>query len=207
MTVHFQSLDDSFKKCDVNFGKEEKRSIKVLPPDFSFSKYGIEVRFVNEDDAKFILDLRTHPKLSKYIHKTSPDMEFQIQWIRNYKKREKEGVEYYFLFKKNNESVGVIRITDIHNDKASLGSWLCIPDTEPEVSVATLIIARDILFETLSVERDIFNVDRGNKHVARLHKQMGAYEVNENERGFQYVLERREYLKNRDIICNILNLI
>ena len=61
--------------------------------DFPMKRYGISVRLVEEDDAEFILKLRTNRKLSRYLHKTDADIEKQIQWIRNYKKRE---LELYF---------------------------------------------------------------------------------------------------------------
>ena len=75
--------------------------------DFPMKRYGISVRLVEEDDAEFILKLRTNRKLSRYLHKTDADIEKQIQWIRNYKKRELEGTEYYFLFYNDLQKIGV----------------------------------------------------------------------------------------------------
>jgi hypothetical protein len=43
---------------------------KKLPSNYSDKKYGLNVRFVNEDDAEFILELRTNPNLNKYINPT-----------------------------------------------------------------------------------------------------------------------------------------
>ena len=180
--------------------------MKYLQESFEFHKFDIDVRLVNEGDAQFIVDLRTNPSLSKFIHETSTDVSAQVEWIRNYKQREKAKEEYYFFFSKNQIPAGVIRITDIHPEYASMGSWLCSPNNDPETSVATLLIARDILFEVLDIEKDVFNVDRGNKHVARLHKQMGARVVAENERGYQYELTKNDYIKNRNNIYSILNL-
>ena len=65
------------------------------------NKYGIDVRFVEESDAEFILSLRTDPKLSRYLHATDNDVEKQRQWIRKYKEREAHGKEYYFMYIKN----------------------------------------------------------------------------------------------------------
>ena len=72
--------------------------MKKLPSDFTLESYDIHTRLVNEDDAEFIIDLRTDKDLSRYIHDTSPDLDNQIQWIREYKKREAEGKEYYFIY-------------------------------------------------------------------------------------------------------------
>ena len=75
--------------------------MKKLPENFQIEKYGLSVRLVNEDDAELIIKLRTDPVLGKYIHATSPDIEQQRAWIRAYKKRESEGLEYYFIFYKD----------------------------------------------------------------------------------------------------------
>ena len=73
---------------------------KKLPKGFTLDKYGLHVRLVNEDDAAFIVKLRTDERLGQFIHATSPDVEQQKAWIRKYKEREAEGLEYYFIFYK-----------------------------------------------------------------------------------------------------------
>ncbi len=65
--------------------------VNKLPLGFKMNKYGIDVRFVEESDAEFILSLRTDPKLSRYLHATDNDVEKQRQWIRKYKEREAHG--------------------------------------------------------------------------------------------------------------------
>jgi hypothetical protein len=41
-----------------------------LPSNFELDRYGLHVRLVREEDAEFILSLRTDPKLSRFIHPT-----------------------------------------------------------------------------------------------------------------------------------------
>jgi len=66
----------------------------ILDRDFSLNRYGLHVRLVNEDDAEYILNLRTDHKLGRFLSKTVNDLEVQKQWIRDYKKREALGLEY-----------------------------------------------------------------------------------------------------------------
>ena len=61
-------------------------------------KYGLKARLVEEQDAAFILSLRTDPKLSRFLHPTENDEEKQRAYIRGYKEREKQGKDYYFIF-------------------------------------------------------------------------------------------------------------
>ena len=73
----------------------------ILPSNFEISKYGLHARFVIESDAEFILSLRTNPMLSRFLHSTDNDVEKQKIWIRNYKERERNGTDYYFIYDAN----------------------------------------------------------------------------------------------------------
>ena len=70
---------------------------RLLPSGFNGVKYGLTYRLVKEEDASFIYKLRTDPVLSRYIHDVQGGVDGQVQWIRNYKKREEDGTDYYFL--------------------------------------------------------------------------------------------------------------
>jgi hypothetical protein len=113
------------------------------------NRYGLHVRFVNENDAEFIVNLRTHPKLSRFIHKTDVDIEKQKHWIRNYKEREKAGKEYYFIFLIEGKSVGLNRLYNIEEDSFTSGSWVFDPDAPFESSIASALITRIIAFDLL----------------------------------------------------------
>ena len=66
-----------------------------LPENFELDRYGLHVRLVREEDAEFIVKLRTNERNARFIHATSPNIEHQQEWIRNYKEREINGVDYY----------------------------------------------------------------------------------------------------------------
>ena len=96
--------------------------MKKLPADFSLNRYGLFCRLVDESDAEFIVRLRNDDKLSRYIHSSCPDVESQKEWIREYKKREQEGSEYYLIFLKEDKRVGLNRIYRIHEGIFTTGS-------------------------------------------------------------------------------------
>lgn len=62
-----------------------------LPNNFELDRYGLHVRLVGEEDAEFIVHLRTDEKLSRYINKTNVGVDKQKEWIKQYKKRERYG--------------------------------------------------------------------------------------------------------------------
>ena len=53
-----------------------------LPENFELDRYGLHVRLVREEDAEFIVELRTSEHNSRYIHGTVGDIEQQKVWLR-----------------------------------------------------------------------------------------------------------------------------
>ena len=177
-----------------------------LPSDFKYKDFGLEVRLVDERDVDYILSLRTNKNLTRFIHQTDNDREKQIEWIRSYKTREREGREYYFIYLFNGKPVGLNRIYNIFEYYGTIGSWICNPDNEAEVSLATYILMFDLLFDHIKLDITIFDVRKENKHVWKLHKMLGALSVGESDIDYYFTLNKETYYKNREIIINLFNL-
>ena len=179
----------------------------TLPSNFELDRYGLHVRLVREEDAEFIVKLRTNERNARFIHATSPNIEHQQEWIRNYKEREINGVDYYFTFFSENKPVGVIRIYDIdyRAKKATAGSWVCEPELPMQIPLYILIICREIMFDLLGMEKDCFDVRKGNKQVQRTHKMMGAEIVAEDELNYYFELHKVVFIEKKKEIINILN--
>jgi len=154
---------------------ESERKKEKLPPDFTLERYGLQVRLVEEDDAEFIVSLRTDPRLSKHIHATSPDVEQQKQWIRNYKLREEQGLDYYFLFSINGQPQGLARIYDITEDTFTQGSWIFSPEAVLGASVLGNIISNEIGFELLGKKIEYSDARKDNnthRYVKTFHPEI-----------------------------------
>lgn len=177
-----------------------------LSQDFRHHKYGLDVRLVNEQDTNYILSLRTNDTLSKFIHKTHDDVQMQLKWLSKYKIRESEGRDYYFIYSKDGNPVGVNRIYNIHEYYGTIGSWLCSPGNDVEVSMATNLIVNDIMFEILNLDLTLFDVRKANKHVWKMHKSLGAKMVGESEIDYYFVIFKNDYFPLRDKMLNLLNI-
>jgi hypothetical protein len=174
---------------------------KVLPSDFTYEKYGVQFRFVNENDAEFIIKLRTDPRLARFIHDTDSNVQKQKEWIKGYKIREVEGTEYYFLVSIENNPTGLIRIYHIHDKVFTIGSFIMDKEAPMHCALATTIMAKEIAFEILDLElEDSFDgVHVDNKQVVKLSLSWGKKEY----RRFQDVkgeyiafqLTKEDYLK------------
>lgn len=152
---------------------------RILPPDFTMEKYGLFARFVNEEDAGFIVALRTDDKLSRFIHSTDKDVNKQIEWIRNYKIRERKGEDYYFIFYKDGVRVGVNRMYCIHGTTFTTGSWVFSPEASSDCCIAASVMVRELAFEQMAMELedgwDGVHVD--NRKVIKFNKMVGLKET------------------------------
>lgn len=172
-----------------------------LPEDFECTKYGVNLRFVEESDAQFILDLRTDPILTRYIHDTDSNIQKQEEWIRSYKQREAEGKEYYFVASCNGEECGVIRIYNIHDRKFTIGSILVKKGAPLHCALATTILCKEIAFEMLDLEcEDTFDgVHVDNKQVVKFSYSWGkkVYKRFQDVKGeyLAFSLTKEDYLK------------
>lgn len=167
---------------------------------------GLEVRLVDEKDVDYILSLRTNKHLTRFIHQTDDNRGKQLDWIRSYKKREQEGREYYFIYFHEGKPIGLNRIYNIFEYYGTIGSWICNPNNETEVSLATYMLMFDLMFDHIKLDITLFDVRKENKHVWKLHKMLGAQLVGESEIDFYFTLNKATYYKNRINIINLFNL-
>lgn len=177
-----------------------------LPLDFKCERYGIKCRMATEEDSSFIISLRTNEKLSRYLHYTDDDLERQKKWMQNYEERHKNGEDYYFVYSYNEIPFSVNRIYNIMENSATGGSWICVPGTLPEVSMASLVLMRDILFEFLGKDYDLFDVQCGNKQVHKLHIMLGAKRIGMTGDQENFSLYKKDYIKHREEFLELLNL-
>lgn len=158
------------------------------------------------EDIPFILELRTDTFLTRFIHPTPNDYDKQVEWMKEYKKREQEGKDYYFIYTKDGVPFGMNRVYGIEGNHGTAGSWICRPGTTPELSIAILLMLRDIMFGVLELEEDWLDVRKNNKKVQRIHLLSGAVKTGETDLDILYLLKKEDYLRERENIIKLLNL-
>ncbi len=177
-----------------------------LSPDFTYEAFDLKVRLANEEDTDFILKLRTNKDLTKFIHQTEDDHLKQLEWFREYKKREMDGRDYYFIYYKGNMPIGVNRIYNIFEYYGTPGSWLCCPDNDPLDSIRTYFCAREIYFNVLQLNLLVYDVRKANKNVWKLHKMLGAQQIGESDIDFYFAMSKQNYMNNREKVLKMLNI-
>lgn len=172
----------------------------ILPEDFTLDRYGLHVRFVNEDDAEFILGLRTDSKLGQYISATNGDIEKQREWTRQYKIRERQGTDYYFMFEKPlGTRLGVSRIYEIKKETFQTGSWIFRKDAPFGAAFLGDIICHEIAYELFPDGVNFHDIKKDNFSVNKYADQFNPQFIFETELTRYYINRRENYLKYKDI--------
>ncbi|MGL4671160.1 GNAT family N-acetyltransferase [Cetobacterium sp.] len=156
---------------------------------------------VEEEDANFILQLRSTESLNKYLSKSVVTEEAQKTWIREYKKREIEKKEYYFrIDKKDGEQLGFVRLYDISYEKNTFtwGSWIIKEGRPPYSAIESALIIYEYAFNELGMSKAIFDVRKENIGVLKFHKKFGAITLAEDELNEYFELPKENYEEKRD---------
>lgn len=171
-----------------------------LPENFSIEKYGLKVRLVNMNDATFILSLRSDPNRTKYMVTLDEKTENQKKWIQEYKKREKEGLDYYFIYSNMEEKqIGVNRIShvDYKEKTAKSSSWITVDGLIYE-PFKMLVIHNEIAYNLLGIETIRSDVHKKNSRVIRFLKLFN-YKFKDNETEYYYLtISKEEFNKIYD---------
>lgn len=166
---------------------------------FTFSKYGLDVRLVNINDAEFIFKLRSQKKSITFLNTTSNSIINQIDWIRDYKIREKHQKEFYLIFSKNGVKLGVERLYDIKKDFFTFGSLVFDEDAPVGASIIGDIISKEIGFEILGLKTALFDVRKNNKSVIKYHQTFKPQLIDEDESTYYYSLTKENFNSRKNI--------
>lgn len=153
----------------------------------------INLREIEIDDAQFVLNLRTNPNKSKYLHKTDNNLDEQVSYIKRYYGKDDEW--YFIIENKDHCPLGTIRIYDVHGDDFCAGSWLIVDDAPVTTGLESVLLLYDFAFNELGFNKMHIDVRKKNTKVWRFHEAMGLRRVAENDLDYFYSYSKEEFLK------------
>jgi hypothetical protein len=169
-------------------------------------KYGVILRTVEEEDAEFIVRLRTNERLGRFISLTSSDVEKQREWIRDYLVREKDGTEYYFLcVDKDGSRFCTVRIYNILPGSFVCGSWVFDESAPKDYAIKTEIIAKEFAFEKTNADFFYGENRKDNKKVNRYNLSYQPEKIGSDELNYYYKFTRVNFEKNSASLLALLN--
>ena len=159
----------------------------------------INMRTVEIEDAEFIYNMRQNQNKTKYLSKVTGTVESQKEWIKNYKQREEEKKEFYFVIEsKDKEKLGLVRMYDFQDESFCWGSWLIKEDAPKTTAIESALQIYEFGFYSLGFEKSHFDVRKGNDKVISFHQRFGAKIVDEDELDYFFNFEKSDYEKMKE---------
>jgi RimJ/RimL family protein N-acetyltransferase len=154
----------------------------------------LKFRFVNEQDADFIYELRLAQ--GQYLNNSNFTRADNKKWLSQASVRNIEGIEYYFIISDKKEDVGVVRVYNINkqNNTFVWGSWILKSGTSPLYPIVSAIMVYDFAFEYLKLNEAILDVRNDNTKVISFHQKTGAKLLQKDDQDTHFVFERNDYI-------------
>ena len=154
----------------------------------------INMKTVTQEDAEFIYSMRQNQDKTKYLSKVTGSVESQKEWIKNYKQREEEKKEFYFVIEsKSEEKLGLVRMYDFKDDSFCWGSWLIKEDAPKTTAIESALQIYEFGFYDLKFKKSHFDVRKGNDKVVAFHQRFGAKIVDEDELDYFFNFDKSDY--------------
>lgn len=173
--------------------------------------YGNNLIFKNAtvDDAQFILELRTNPRISRFLSKTSSKLSDQESWLQKYESDDDQ--MYFIILNKSHEKIGTVRLYDKINDSFCWGSWILKEGVPSSSAIESSLMVYELAL-SMGFKKAHFDVRKGNRSVWSFHERLGAVKIGETGDDFLYTISNeaiksslkkyRKYLPEKIKICN-----
>ena len=154
----------------------------------------INMRTVTTEDAEFIYNMRQNQNKTKYLSKVTGTVESQKEWIKNYKQREEEKKEFYFVIEsKDKRKLGLVRMYDFQDNSFCWGSWLIKEDAPKSTAIESALQIYEFGFYSLGFEKSHFDVRKENDKVIAFHQRFGAKIIDEDKLNYFFNFEKSDY--------------
>lgn len=155
----------------------------------------ISMRSASTDDADFIYSLRT--ERGEFLNNEHFTPEANKKWLCNYKPKEEQGLEYYFIISKEENDIGVVRVYDIkYNEKTFVwGSWILTNNSSPLYAVISALLVYEFSFKYLNLNCALLDVRNENKKVISFHEKSGAVFKRKDSLNSYFEFSRKDYSK------------
>ena len=165
-----------------------------------------KIRLVEIEDTSFIIKLRSNPKLNKHLNKTSPSVENQINWIKEYKKREDKKEEFYFIVLENGIKRGLYRLYNVNKYSFTIGSWLFDNCIYKQLPIISDLLISEYGFKILGLPIMLFDIRKQNRKVINYHSLKEPLCYNENDENLYYLIKSEDWTNSKKNIMSFFGI-
>jgi RimJ/RimL family protein N-acetyltransferase len=135
----------------------------------------VRLRTATEEDAAFMLDLRTDETLARFLNQTDPDVGKQKDWIA----AKRTAADDIALIIEDTVGTALGTVSLYHIDAAlksfCWGRWILRPGSPITAALESLLLVYTQAFERMGLELCVFDVRNGNVRVLSFHEKLGAH--------------------------------
>jgi len=162
------------------------------------------LRLIESEDADYVQNLRTDPTYNRHLSEVRGTVEDQRRWIEEYKARETEGREFYYVIeRKVGTRCGLVRLYDIGAESFTWGSWILDANKPRKAALESALLIYRVAFDLIGLRRAEFDVRRDNKCTLLFHRRFGAKETHTNEQDVFFIYSRETFEKDQSEFLRI----
>lgn len=175
------------------------RREKVVASPALDRRFRTHLRLAEADngDAEYICKLRGDPDLNRHLNAGSPEVHAQLDWLKQYKGRERDGQEFYFVIVSDRRPAGLVRMYDFRfidgRSSFSWGSWIIPAPRAAGLVTYSALLMYELGFDVLKFDHAHFDVRVGNTGVIAFHERVGARRVRATEQDVSFNFSPEAY--------------
>ncbi len=164
------------------------------------------LRRIECEDAGYVYGLRSSDVYNRYLSEVRGGVDDQQRWIGDYKVREAQGLEYYYVIERHDGvRCGVVRLYDIADDKFTWGSWILDENKPPKAALESAILSFGFGFEQLDKRTAYVDVRIGNTHAEAFYRRLGMMERQVGMRDIHFIYSRKQFRADHARHLAVLN--
>ena len=165
----------------------------------------LALRLIQLEDAAYVHGLRMNPAYNQYLSEVRGTAEDQRNWIENYKIREAEGREFYYVIEhKDGQPCGVVRLYNLEAESFTWGSWILDANKPPKAALESAVLSFGTGFKAFDRQRANIDVRINNEHAQAFYRRLGMIETHKTETDIFFVYARIRYEADREGYMKVL---
>ena len=167
----------------------------------------LKFRLATIEDAEFICNIRNHKYKSRHLNDIGNSVEKQVNWLKKYKEREYQGKEYYFVIEDENCTArGLLRIYNIEDESATVGSWIFEDDAPHKMAIRAELMIKNFAFTELGKKSLYFDTRIKNKPIYTYLLLQNSTLLNKDELNYYFRLDYDDFKKGIEKVKRIMQI-
>jgi RimJ/RimL family protein N-acetyltransferase len=160
----------------------------------------LRLRLIETEDAGYIHGLRTDARYNSHLSAVTGTPADQRGWIEQYKHREAEGREYYYVIERRSDAqrCGTVRLYNIQHDRFTWGSWILDENKPAKAALESAVLSFGAGFDDQNVCKALIDVRHLNTHATAFYRRFGATETGRDADNIYFELTRDKFIAGRE---------